>query len=231
MMLDDPTSRIRLTKALYRFIKSERKVNNKTSAEVATSAGHGQSWVAQIENGKTSTIRSDDLVNLFKGIWGMDDYKEVAALLVQKLQQLKSLSSATANPKPLHLDDTEKTYDKFILSDMATVFKKEKEAFVEQFNALYKQAPSATIKILDTIIQNMQANPDFQMGIFSIPFHMIAELGEDEYAILYDEISELFLKRINKDEIRVSVENVAVKDADKSITETEIGDKDVNEHE
>lgn len=214
MTLDDPAARIRLSKALCRFIQTERKENNRTAAEVAVSAGHGQSWVAQIENGKTTTIKSDDLINLFKGIWGMDDYKEVATLLVNKLQELKALNSNHASSNQVKISDNEKPYDKFILSDMAIVFEKKMDIIVKIFNSLYAQAPNSTIRILDTIIQNMESNADFQMGLFSIPFYMLSELENDEYRLLYDEISELFVKRINKDQIRINVQDISIEDAD-----------------
>jgi transcriptional regulator with XRE-family HTH domain len=71
MFLEDDKMRIPVTPALRRFIIKERENNKVSTLKLATKMDRPQSWLAQIESGRTKTIKKIDLVSIFQALLGV----------------------------------------------------------------------------------------------------------------------------------------------------------------
>ncbi|KXL53402.1 hypothetical protein CLNEO_13730 [Anaerotignum neopropionicum] len=211
MLLDNPIKRIKITDEIKSLIISERQKKDLSATQLAKKMERPQSWIAQIENGRTKSIKQSDLVLVFSKI--LDLTMEEADNFISNTfeEDLNSLYTDDSGQMSfLDKKDIKKDinkYAKFTTSENKEEFQTQKRYILSAFNSMYNQIPEEAVKILRTLCRNIDFNLPFMTGIMSIPFFILKDLDEDITHELYEEISNLFLKYANKDEQRVSIVN------------------------
>ncbi len=205
MFLDNGMNRIVITQKLRDFIIKEREKKGFSATKLASEMKRPQSWLAQIENGRTQTIKSKDLVSIFSTMLNVsmeqadeylfDNIDEFTDSLVNSNEEFISKQKIMNIKQYLNFTDTETENE----------YKKQKKFIVNTLNEFYNIFPEDTVKILRTFCANLNFNFSFMMGIISIPFAVLKDADEIYCKELYEKISELFLEYANKDKHRVSL--------------------------
>lgn len=215
MFLDNPNNRIVVTDKLKKVIIGEREKLNISATKLAAMMDRPQSWIAQIENGRTKTIKQGDLVLLIATV--LDINQEEADEYLMKL-------FGDIVPNTNILDSTEvarnkrERFSKFSFVDDKTdkEFRNLKKYIISAFNAAYESEPEETVKQLTAFCSNIKFHLPFMLAVMSVPFSVMENVknSDEETGELYQKIVELFISYANKDEQRISLVKKSENDFD-----------------
>ncbi len=203
MFIENPTNRIPVTNSIKELIISEREKINLSATQLAKNMERPQSWIAQIENGRTKTIKQEDLVFIFASILNLSN-EEADIFLMDKLGVIESIEENSNAVIDKHKLKQVQKFTKFIDRKTETEFKQQKKFIISAFNDFYEEMPDEAVKILRTYCSSIKYNFPFILGIMAIPFAVFSDLKDDVAREFHEELSNLFLKYANKDEHRVS---------------------------
>jgi|GEM_PF-5119980 len=204
MFLQNGLNRIAVTQKLRNFIMNERDKRGLSATKVASLMERPQSWLAQIENGRTQTIKQKDLVLIFSAILSVDIDKadEYLSDNVDAFSENPSNSSDNVINRQKIRDV--KRYSDFSSNATDKEFRDRKNFVVKVFNDFHNELPENALRTLQTFSRNIKFDFSFTMGLISIPFHVLSDADESVCRELYQKISDLFLEYANKDKHRVS---------------------------
>lgn len=204
MFLDNPNNRIKITDEIRTFIIEERSKRNLSANQLSKNMERPQSWIAQIENGRTQSIKQKDLVFVFSVILNSTLHK-ADEYLMDNLIKLPANSVSVDETKTIDKQSLKQLskYNQFTKNETEEEFKKQKRFIIEAINSMYEEVPEEAVKILRTLCRNMNYKLPFIMGVSSLPFFALKDLDEDVSFEVYTKIADLLMEYANKDKERI----------------------------
>ncbi|KNY26352.1 hypothetical protein [Pseudobacteroides cellulosolvens] len=183
-------------------ITEERIKSGKSGIAISKDIGKSDAWVSLLENGRILSVKSSDLINLFKELLSINEEESEKYIedLIKSNSKESSISDNNHNKEKLNIYDKPKD---LINEDN---FKK----FVKDINAglkfAFKNNEEYTFNQVVLFTRNMHFDLGFMLALMSFPYYKLDKLGFEDRQNFLEKVYELikdFSNTTDDDELEI----------------------------
>ena len=217
MYLENPEARIKNIQTIKNFIINERESRGISANKLATLMSRPQPWIAQIENGRTKTIKHSDFVAMFASILSVSPEKADIYLEENQVKYKTDKNTVEFNDeipdKQLNLFQIEEDKSEDI-EKLQEEYKHIIDNIYEGFEFFFKKVNNKqdAIKTLNLFRRNLHMDMGFTFSVASLPLCRLKKIDSN----LKHEVFKSFYKLIDDAGIKCNGKNCDCEDDEKS---------------
>ncbi len=179
--------KIKVSPEIKKLIIKERNNKNLSGIELSKAMGKSDAWISSLENGRTKTITSTDLIAIIKLLLNISE-EDADIYIQQELEKLRK-------------EKEEKKVDQYTIEKNfvnKTEFNKITKNIIEGFDLAFENVPEYTFKSIAALRKNLHSDIGFTLGFLSIPLYLFEDIDTELKQKLFNEIGDIINKYIDE---------------------------------
>ena len=177
------------------FILNERKRTNYSAEYVSEKIGRSKSWLAQLENGRTKTIRRKDFIDLLCFLRNDNDRNKIEGFIQASLAAIAIKAPLPESPNSEKIKPFIDNND-YSIAGLNQSLHDWNTAITHFMGQLYKQYPDKKqfMDVLYNILYNLYSNPSLSLSVMSASLNRLSNVDRKTQTKFCNEFFELIDK-------------------------------------